>query len=92
MLGPQKWLGLRPLGASPAPGLRAERNCPLRPLNVSTLATYAQPIIGVLSVQAIDMGLVLRVLKPIGRPNPREPAGSASRIEFRSEALADSQK
>jgi integrase len=31
----------------------------------NTLATYAEPVFGVLSVQSIDTGLVMRVLQPI---------------------------
>jgi len=40
----------------------------------ATLATYAEPIIGNLSVQAIDTALVLKVLEPIWTAKP-ETAG-----------------
>src|SRR5215469_8109009 len=36
----------------------------------ATLATYAEPVIGDLSIQAIDTTLVLKVLEPIWRTKP----------------------
>jgi integrase len=51
----------------------------------ATLATYAEPIIGSLSVQAIDTGLVLRVLEPIWTAKPE----TASRLRGRIEAVLD---
>ncbi len=51
----------------------------------ATLATYANPIIGDLSVQAIDTTLVLKVLEPIW-PNKPE---TASRLRGRIEAVID---
>src|SRR5262249_11422506 len=51
----------------------------------NTLATYAEPVIGAVSVQAIDTGLVLRVLEPIWRKKPE----TASRGRGRIEAILD---
>jgi integrase len=51
----------------------------------NTLATYAEPVMGDLSVQAIDTGLVLRVLEPIWRTKPE----TASRVRGRIEAILD---
>src|SRR5262249_9562071 len=51
----------------------------------NTLATYAEPVIGAVSVQAIDTGLVLRVLEPIWRKKPE----TASRVRGRIEAILD---
>jgi integrase len=51
----------------------------------ATLATYAEPIIGGLSVQAIDTGLVLRVLEPIWTAKPE----TASRLRGRIESVLD---
>lgn len=51
----------------------------------ATLATYAEPIIGSLSVQAIDTGLILRVLEPIWTAKPE----TASRLRGRIEAVLD---
>lgn len=51
----------------------------------NTLATYAEPVIGAVSVQAIDTGLVLRVLEPIWRTKPE----TASRVRGRIEAILD---
>src|SRR5262249_5953283 len=42
----------------------------------ATLATYAYPIIGTLPVQAVDTGLVLKVLEPIWTAKPE----TASRV------------
>ena len=51
----------------------------------ATLATYAEPIIGTLPVQAIDTGLVLKVLEPIWTVKPE----TASRLRGRIEAVLD---
>lgn len=51
----------------------------------NTLATYAAPIIGKLPVQAIDVGLVMKVLEPIWKTKPE----TASRVRSRIEAVLD---
>jgi integrase len=51
----------------------------------NTLATYAYPIIGDLSVVAVDTGLVVQVLDPIWAPKPE----TASRVRGRIEAVLD---
>jgi integrase len=51
----------------------------------STLATYAKPIIGALPVQAIDTGLLLKVLEPIWTDKPE----TASRVRQRIERVLD---
>jgi integrase len=51
----------------------------------NTLATYAQPVLGRLSIQAIDTGLVLKVLRPIWSTKPE----TASRVRSRIEAILD---
>ena len=51
----------------------------------ATLKTYAYPEIGALSVQAIDTGLVLKVLEPIWATKPE----TASRLRGRIEAVLD---
>jgi integrase len=51
----------------------------------ATLATYAEPIIGKLSVQAIDTGLVLKVLEPIWTAKPE----TAGRVRGRIEVVLD---
>jgi integrase len=51
----------------------------------ATLATYAEPVIGNLSVQAIDTGLVLKVLEPIWAAKPE----TAGRVRGRIEAVLD---
>ena len=51
----------------------------------ATLATYAEPVMGKLSVQAIDTGLVLKVLEPIWTAKPE----TASRLRGRIEAVLD---
>ena len=43
----------------------------------ATLATYAEPVIGSLPVQAIDTALVMKVFEPIWTTNQRRPAGCA---------------
>jgi integrase len=62
----------------------------------TTLATYAEPIIGALPVQAIDTALVMKVLEQI-RDAPGEPAApfwtarpeTASRLRGRIESILD---
>jgi Arm DNA-binding domain len=51
----------------------------------NTLATYVSPIFGKLSVQAIDVGLVIKGLEPIWSTKPE----TASRVRGRIEAVLD---
>ncbi|HXZ01228.1 MAG TPA: Arm DNA-binding domain-containing protein, partial [Stellaceae bacterium] len=51
----------------------------------ATLETYAEPVIGALPVQAIDTGLVMKVLDPIWTAKPE----TASRVRGRIEAILD---
>jgi hypothetical protein len=51
----------------------------------NTLATYAEPVLGRLSIQAIDTGLVLKVLQRIWKAKPE----TASRVRGRIEAILD---
>jgi integrase len=51
----------------------------------ATLATYAEAVIGGLSVQAIDTALVLKVLEPIWTTKPE----TASRVRGRMESILD---
>jgi integrase len=51
----------------------------------ATLATYAEPVIGSLPVQAIDTALVLRVLEPVWTTKPE----TAGRVRGRIEAILD---
>jgi integrase len=51
----------------------------------ATLATYAEPVIGKLSVQTIDTALVLKVLEPIWTMKPE----TAVRVRGRIEAVLD---
>jgi integrase len=51
----------------------------------ATLATYAAPTMGKLSVQAIDTAIVLRVLEPIWTAKPE----TASRLRGRIESILD---
>jgi len=51
----------------------------------ATVATYAEPIIGALPVQAIDTALVMKVLEPIWSEKPE----TASRLRGRIEAILD---
>jgi integrase len=51
----------------------------------ATLATYAEPVIGGLSVQAIDTPLVLKVLEPIWTTKPE----TAGRVRGRIESILD---
>jgi integrase len=50
-----------------------------------TLKTYAGPVIGALAVQAVDTGLVLKVLEPIWATKPE----TASRLRGRIENVLD---
>jgi integrase len=54
----------------------------------ATLNTYAYPVIGALAVQAVDTGLVLRVLEPIWTKKPE----TASRVRQRIENILDFSK
>src|SRR5262245_36483069 len=51
----------------------------------ATLATYAEPVIGDLSVQRIDTALVLKVLEPIWTVKPE----TAGRVRGRIESILD---
>jgi integrase len=51
----------------------------------ATLATYAEPTIGALPVQAIDTALIMKVLEPIWTEKPE----TASRLRGRVEAILD---
>jgi integrase len=51
----------------------------------ATLSTYAYPMIGALPVQAVDTGLVLKVLEPIWTAKPE----TASRLRGRLESILD---
>jgi integrase len=51
----------------------------------STLGTYVYPVFGSLPVQAIDVGLVMKVLEPIWRTKPE----TAGRVRARIEAVLD---
>ena len=51
----------------------------------NTLANYADPVLGRLSIQAIDTGLVMKVLQPIWGTKPE----TASRVRGRIEAVLD---
>src|SRR5215471_2723208 len=51
----------------------------------ATLATYAEPVIGSLSVQAIDTTLVFKVLEPIWTTKPE----TAGRVRGRIESILD---
>jgi integrase len=51
----------------------------------STLKTYAYPVFGSLPVQAVDTGLVMKVLEPIWHAKPE----TASRVRGRIEAVLD---
>jgi len=63
----------------------------------ATLSTYAEPIIGALPVQAIDTGLVMKVLEQEARDAPHKPAvplwtakpETASRLRGRMESILD---
>jgi hypothetical protein len=47
----------------------------------STLETYACPVIGLLSVAAVDTGLVLKIIEPMWRTKPETAARVRGRIE-----------
>lgn len=51
----------------------------------STLKTYAYPTIGALSVEAVDTGLVMKILEPIWATKTE----TASRVRGRMEAILD---
>jgi integrase len=51
----------------------------------STLETYVYPVFGALPVQAVDVGLVMKVLEPIWHTKPE----TASRVRGRVEAVLD---
>src|SRR5262249_4945875 len=51
----------------------------------STLTTYAEPVLGSVSVQAVDTGLVLKVLEPIWRTKTE----TATRVRQRIETVLD---
>src|SRR5262245_34341419 len=51
----------------------------------NTLAAYAEPVLGALSIQAIDTALVLKVLEPIWQAKPE----TANRLRGRIEAILD---
>ena len=51
----------------------------------ATLATYANPVIGDLPAQAVDVGLVLKVLEPIWTEKPE----TANRLRGRIESILD---
>lgn len=65
-----------------APGWRNAKHASQWPI---TLATYAYPIIGDLPVQAVDVGLTLKVLEPIWTVKPE----TASRVRGRIETVLD---
>jgi len=54
----------------------------------STLATYAKPVIGKLSVQDIDTGLVLKIIEPIWSGKGAKPE-TATRLRGRIESVLD---
>jgi integrase len=51
----------------------------------NTLSTYVSPVVGKLTVSAVDTGLVLKVLEPIWARKPE----TASRVRGRMEAVLD---
>lgn len=51
----------------------------------NTIATYADPVIGSLPVQAVDTALVMRILEPIWKDKPE----TASRLRGRIESILD---
>jgi integrase len=51
----------------------------------STLATYAEPVFGALAAQAVDTGLVMKVLEPLWTTKPE----TASRVRGRIESVLD---
>jgi hypothetical protein len=51
----------------------------------NTLKTYASPVIGNLPMQAVDLGLIMKVLEPIWQGKPE----TASRLRGRIEVILD---
>ena len=51
----------------------------------STIRNYAEPVFGALPVQAVDLGMVLKVLEPIWQTKPE----TASRLRGRIETVLD---
>jgi integrase len=51
----------------------------------TTVATYAEPVIGALSVQTIDTALVMKILEPLWSTKPE----TAARLRGRIEAVLD---
>jgi integrase len=51
----------------------------------STLEAYVYPVLGALPVQAVDIGLIMKVLEPIWHTKPE----TASRVRGRVEAVLD---
>jgi Arm DNA-binding domain len=51
----------------------------------ATLATYVYPVFGSLSVQAVDVGLVMKVIEPIWTAKPE----TAGRVRGRIESILD---
>jgi integrase len=51
----------------------------------ATLATYAEPVIGALSVQTVDTALVMKVIEPLWATKPE----TASRLRGRIESILD---
>ena len=47
----------------------------------NTLETYAHPVFGALAVQAVDTGLVMKVLEPISAAKPETAGRVRGRIE-----------
>ena len=61
------------------------RNSKHRQQWTSTLSTYVTPVFGKLPVQAVDTGLVMKVLEPLWSQKPE----TASRVRGRIEAILD---
>jgi hypothetical protein len=61
------------------------RNAKHRAQWASTLATYVYPVFGSLPAQAVDVGLVIKVLEPIWTTKPE----TASRVRGRIESILD---
>ena len=68
--------------ASHRKGWRTEKHAELW---TNTLATYAEPVFGALPVQAINTGLVMRILDPIWAEKPE----TAGRVRGRIESVLD---
>jgi hypothetical protein len=54
----------------------------------TTLATYVSPVFGSLPVQAVDVGLVMKVLEPIWSTKPETAARIRGRMHFPSSFLS----